>query len=329
MKRAKIFPALVLLLFALTVTGCGNGKEQEDIGSGQSAGTEPGMEDAKADATGEPEGDMVLRHNKLYIYLTNLETGDEEGTAHLRMVNRTEDSDISITIEKVRIDGWESEWQTDEGGAITLAGGETKDAAVRFSRPDAGDDVTKLSECAYIRFEIVGSGLSENGDIHADVYVKGDKDIAETISLEQNRKPAVEEQEIYNDNGIVITVTGMNITEGERGGVTLFIEFTNNGKIAFSPYVKELYVGDTLVRTYTDALSENKDAEIKNYVTTTSGGSTMPGEAGAGEIAIVGEEMAQLVKEELPVISVVFEFRVEEGGDLIQTPKLPIPVVLK
>ncbi len=43
--------------------------------------------------------------------------------------------------------------------------------AVRFSRPDAGDDVPKLSECAYIRFEIVDSGLSENGDIYADVYV--------------------------------------------------------------------------------------------------------------------------------------------------------------
>ncbi len=52
-------------------------------------------------------------------------------------------------------------------------------------------------------------------------------------------------------------------------------------------------------------------------------------ETGAGEIVINGEEMAQLVKEELPVISVVFEFRVEEGGELIQTPKLPIPVVLK
>lgn len=67
MKRAKIFPAFVLLLFALTVTGCGNGKEQEEIGSGQSGGTESGMEDAKADATGEPEGERVLRHNKLYI----------------------------------------------------------------------------------------------------------------------------------------------------------------------------------------------------------------------------------------------------------------------
>ena len=118
MKRAKIFPAFVLLLFALTVTGCGNGKEQEEIGSGQSGGTESGMEDAKADATRGYYGITSC------IYLTNLETG-------------------------------------------------------------------------------------------------------------------------------------------------------------------------------------------------------------AGEIVINGEEMAQLVKEELPVISVVFEFRVEEGGELIQTPKLPIPVVLK
>lgn len=235
MKRTKKFLALALLLSALITVGCGSGGEQEaaagtsgteagtsemiGAGTGENteldvpeAGTGDAESDGKSDGTENTDGERVSSNKDMYIFLTNLELDGSKGTAYLHIVNRTEDSTISVTIDEVRIDGRESEWQSD---GITVAGGETGDMAVHFSKPDSGDDLQELSECAYIRFGAAAPGLYGKEDAHVSFYVKGDKEIAEEIDKTMSKTKIevyVEEQELYNANGIVITIPEQTIS---------------------------------------------------------------------------------------------------------------------
>lgn len=341
MNRAKKLSALALLLLAFTVTGCGNEKEQDTdrnraeagasdaIGAGGSMGAEDNGEDAEAGGTVSPEGEKIFGHNKLDIYLTNLELGDEEGTAHLHMVNRTEDTAISISSDKVWMDGKEGEWQFDEG-AITLAGGEELDVAVRFSKPESGDDAQKLSEYAYIN---VGAYCfepsNEESGFSFSFYVKGDDDIAEAVRAELNKKPAVEamveDKELYNDNGVTISLTGIEVaedgenTESEAGkdSIILTLDYSNSNS---SLGCYQVYIGDTLI--YDDAWKwENKVG-----VGCRRDGDTI-------WVTISGEGLYDQLSEEMEISIVCGMFNLESGEKdeygKVLTPKLTIPVVFQ
>lgn len=228
---------------------------------------------------------------------------DEAGTASLHIINRKEDSTISIEMEEVWIDGRKGEWQAD---GITLAGGETGDMTVHFSRPDSGDDLQELSECAYIRFETAAPGFAGEENYHLDIYVKGDKETAEEMDKAREAMDAVEvyveEQELYSKDGVVITLN--QLVEERGGGVSLYFESTNNGT-PFMPSLKELYIGDTLLE---------KDNFVEIYEVPKF-------------VILISEEKFKQIKKELPEISVVFEYRAEAGGELLQTPKLNFPVL--
>ena len=352
MNRAKKFSALVLLLLAFTVTGCGNDKEQDavadraesgasdTIGAGADMGAEAGAGDAESDGAENPEGERVLGNKDIYIYLTDLEMDDEEGTAYLHIINRTEDRTISIAMDELKIDGRDSEWQTDEE-ATALAAGETKDMAVRFSRPDYGDDTKKLSECSYIRFEAAAPGLYGKENAHVDFYVKGDEETAEAVDeavkAEMNRKPSAEKQELYNDNRVVITLTGLTAVKGTvagdngliRDGIGLETDFTNNlDKYAECPNCYEVYIGDTMIYSQTLVSEQKNIAEVSTF-----GESTDAGETVQHWFDISGEGLYDQLLEEME-ISIIFKVhnpdssQADEFGYIL-SPKVTIPVVLK
>lgn len=327
MKRTKKFFALALLLSALITVGCGNGGEQEaaaetgtgtteadaseTIGAGAGENTELDIPEAgtgdaesagESDGTENAEGKRVSSNKDMYIFLTNLELDSSEGTAYLHIVNRTEDRTISIEMDEVWIDGREGGWQSD---GITLAGGETGDMTVHFSRPNSGDDLQELSECAYIRFGAAAPGLYGKEDAHVSFYVKGDKETAEEIDKTMDKTKVevyVEEQELYSKDGVVITLN--QLVDERGGGVSLLFESTINGA-PFNPSLKELYIGSTLIE---------RDNFEQIYEVPKSG-------------ILISEEKFKQIKEELPEISVVFEYRAEAGGELLQTPKLSFPVL--
>ena len=244
MKRSKKFLALALLVPTLITAACGSGGEQaetaetgaetaetadlETIGAGadgtaepgdkkEDSGTEDAKDDNKADGVEKTEGERVLSNKDLYIYLTNLELDDNEGTAYLHLLNRTEDSTISITMEEVRIDGRESEWQSD---GVTLAGGESGDTVIRFSKPDFGGEEKTLSECAYIKFGADAPGLFGKEDAHVSFYVKGDKETAEAMDKAAaetvtSDEISIEAQELYNADGISVFVPEQTVRDDD------------------------------------------------------------------------------------------------------------------
>ena len=352
MNKAKKFSALVLLLLAFTVMSCGNDKEQntaadraesgasDTIGAGADMGAEAGAGDAESDGAENPEGERVLGNKDIYIYLTDLEMDDEEGTAYLHIINRTEDRTISIAMDEVKIDGRDSEWQTDEE-ATALAAGETKDMAVRFSRPDYGDDTKKLSECSYIRFEAAAPGLYGKENAHVGFYVKGDEETAEAVDeavkAELNRKPSVEKQELYNDSGIIITLTEMRAVKGSvtsegisiKDSIALAVDFTNNlDRNVGVPICYEVYIGDMLIYNQT-LISEQKNvAEVSNI-----GEGANPGETVQRWVDISGEGLYDQLLEEME-ISIIFKVHNPDSSQAdelgyILSPKVTIPVVLK
>ena len=280
MKRSKKFLGLALLLPMLATAGCGNGGKQEaaantaaeTIGAKADENPEPdaletesGTKDEKADRAEKAEGKRVSSNKDMYIYLTNLELDDEEGTAYLRLLNRTKDRTISVTVDKVRIDSMDGEWQSDE---VTLAGGESKDTVVHFSRPNFGDDGKTLSECAYIKFSAAAPGLYGEENVHVTFYVKGDKELAKAIdesaaaSAVDTSVILIEEQMIYNENGIVVTVPAQTVSD--KDGFSVHIENNTDDTMFF--YYENVTVNGVLLQerrqTYPDMTAPGWDLDV-------------------------------------------------------------------
>ena len=295
----KQMTAVWLLVLALALTGCG-GQEQD--------ASAPDPETGASGDTDSKEGKRVYGNKKIYIYLTSLETTAEEGTAVLSFLNRTEDKTFSYKMDAVMMDGQKGESHADTE-IHSLAGGETANMEVTFRRPDSGD--VTLTECAYIKFDVTVSGYWEGGDGTLSFCVKGDMDTAKSIEEEIRRKQslrlAAEKQDLHKDGEYIITLLEI---KDEVDDVRFCFEYSTCGS---SPTVKELYIGDTLVK-------EEQYNKIFSM--------------GGGEIYSLDQELIQMMRDTLlaeePLeVSIVFAYKLEAGGEDIQTPRLSFPVTLQ
>ena len=244
----------------------------------------------------------------MYIYLMSMETTEDEGTAVLRFLNRTEADTFSYKMDTVTVDGQKGQCQADTEIA-SLGGGETANMEVRFTRPDSGD--MTLTDCTYIKFNVTVSGYAKSGDGTLSFCIKGDMDTAKSIEEEIRRKQslrfAAERQELFKDGEYTITLTEI---KDEVSSVSFCFEYSTNGS---TPVVKELYIGDTLA----------KEEQYEKMFS-----------MGGGGIYNLDKELVQMMRDTLlaeePLeVSIVFEYMPKAGGEYIQTPRLSFPVVLQ
>lgn len=326
MKRAQTLLLLLALALALALSmaGCGGNADSGVIGAAAgvgdatdgAAGTDgaDGAADAAAGTDGYHVGERLARHPFLLVYLNSLEIGEDEGTAVLGLESTAEDVTITFGMSTVWIDGREGECRMD-GDEVSLPAGEMMEVTVHFSCPDSSKS---LADSAYIMLNPYTFGLYNDEEIHLVLYVKGDKDIAEEI-MNQNSAAAAAELELYNEHGVIVTLTeietGIPLAQSVPDGSVIILEITNNISLPIVPQVKELSIGD---------LSLNDPGDIGAPLFTISVGATND-----YEIKIYNEEANRLIREQEAEFSIVFTFRVEGDDPIIETPKITFPSVMK
>lgn len=320
--------AMALLLAGMMAFGgCGDSKDTNasdiEAKDGLEATTDSvpdgtqGTDEAESQPEEEPQEqeweEMIYNSEKLQIALARLEFDDEkdEGTAYLHLENKKEDGTIHIEQVQVSVDGTKGDISTDEG-TVELSAGESRDISVRFSNPNAAP---KLSESGAIelkmRIEGVGFDSWENG---VGFYIKGDYDsIIKPVPVHFT----VEEAEIYNGNGVSITVTGMNDNE-------LSFNYSNNENPSASITYAEIYANDTLVMS-------NEPVDGNYY---TGEGMVFFEETGERNFSIfLNEETTELIKEEPHEISIVFVIKVPNADYtetvILDKPQVTIPFILE
>lgn len=186
-------------------------------------------------------------------------------------------------------------------------------------------------------------GTETDGDAQADgtENPEGDDDIAEepeaTVEPEMNGEPNAEEQELYNDGRIIITLTGMTAVKGTaasesgsiRDGILLDVDFTNHSdKTAECPNCYDVYIGDTLVYSQALVTEQKNIAEVSTF-----GEPADPGKTVKHGFEIGGEGLYDQLLEKME-ISIIFKVHNPDSSEAdefgyILSPKATIPVVLK
>ena len=326
MKRSKKIFALALLVPVLITVACGSGGKQEEtaetdtettetaaseaIGAGTDVNTELDAPDAKASV---PLGEALT------ITTAKMETQPGRNKIYVDIEN-TAGEDVYIEWLDLAIDGQMiskasgsefPSWFPDHNSQKIKAG-ETYQEIFFIDHPD--EMYVEYAEMT-VESSVSDSDKTQTEPLKVTLSLKDVEtvDITDTFDIEKpdtatSKEIYVEEQELYSKDGIVITVTKMEMDK--YGGTSLYLELTNNGRPSSMLYYKELYIDDTL-------LVAGDDIDATMY------------EEPAYVIYISSKKKDELIREESPEISIVLEYRAEEGGEKFQTPQLTFPVLSK
>lgn len=330
MNRAKKLFALALLLLAFTVTGCGNDKEQDaaadraetgasdTISAGGAEGTGLDVSETDADNTAEEKGSTDFAFTDEWI--TSIEDGKTELTLiithHIK-----EAKTVEFTYQEVFLDGVAAEnWEAQGRGATAF----TIDPDAPQSFPQTLtlganiDDYSELTINATANFDDGTGPYPFSVTYRISELERKIEESAATNSGEAY----VDEQELYNDNGVIITLTGIEVeedVEGEFGSdrITLTLNYNN---INSSLGCYQVYIGDTLI--YDDAWQwENKV------------GVGCHRDEGTIWVVINGDGLYDQLSEEMEISIVCGMFNLDSGQKdefgKVLTPKLTIPIVIK
>ena len=324
MKRSREFLALALLVPTLITAACGSGGEQAETAETGAETTEADASEtigAGADVNTEldaPEAKVsVPLSEALVITATKIETEMGRNRVYVDIENTTGE-DVYIEWLDLAIDGQTISKDSGSGSpswfpdlwSPKIKAGETRQE--KFFIDHLDKPYVEYAETS-IDATILNSDKTQTEPLKVTISLKDVETV--DMNIDASKEIYVEEQELYNDDGVIITVTGI---EDGRSGYATELRFQSSGsKIA---NFDELYIGDTLMYSITQELrTDGIEVIFEN------GESEEPSQV---FVYIMDEDVQELIREELPEISVVY--RIYDGkGSNVQTPKLTFPILSK
>lgn len=326
MKKSKKFLALALLVPVLITFGCGSSGEQEKaaetgaetaeadaseiVGAGTGENTELDVSEADNDTETEKETETID-----FAFIDEWITSIEDNKTELTLIithHIKEAKSVEFTYQDVLLDGVTVEnWEAHGRGADTF----TIDPNAFQSFPQTltlGTNIDNFSELTVHATANFDDG-TEPYPFSATFQINELERKIEEKAATSSKGIYLEEQELYNDNGVIIIVTGI---EDGRSGYATELRFQSSGsKIA---NFDELYIGDTLMYSISQELrTDGIEVIFENGES---------GESSQVFVYVMNEDVKELIREELPEISVVY--RIYDGkGSNVQTSKLTFPVL--
>lgn len=252
-KSKKLLTCLFALMLTFAIAGCRSSKEQEaaaetteagtlaDINSGTSVDTAIGAENVTAETTvgtgNAAEETTIPLMDALTVTAAKIETeGDNQTTIYLNVEN-TSEKDIRLTEWlSVTLDGQkipENSWSTG-GSGFRIDAGCTLDDHITINQP-----VTDSKEAVLeANLKYLGSDDTEPVKIIVSL-----EDINKS-AIQAHKTITIEEQELYNANGIVVTLPEQKLDTSEEPK----IHFENNSGNTMYFSFMDLTVDGELIR---------------------------------------------------------------------------------
>lgn len=273
MKRSKKFLALALLVPTLITAACGSAEEQEEAAETGAETTEAddletigagADETAKPDAPEENSGTETIEKPEAtdFSFIEGWITSIEEDKTEITLVishHIKESKSVGFTYQEVLLDGVEAEnWEAHGRGADTF----TIDPNAFQSFPQTlvlGTNIDNYSELTVHATANFEDGTEPYPFSATFRISEMERKIEEKVVTVTSDEISIEAQELYNADGIVVTVPEQTVSDKDY--FLLHIENNTDGTAHF--YTDKVTVNGALLK------------ERRNYHTET----TAPGES--------------------------------------------------